>query len=822
MKSCHFLFIFIALLCLSKPMFGQKRTGQTSPIIDSIQVQGLQFIAEDKVFNILSSQVHTHLSPSSVQEDIHALFQLGLFKDIQVLTKKKSVPNHIDLIFKLKENKRIAQIKFKGISIVSKKTLEDSIKLKQYSILQPNSITAAIRTFQQIYESKGLLQTHITYEIKDINETSVALTFIIKETTKNFITKFNITGTKFYYPIDIERSLQSAKIDCLSWMNSSGIYQTQKINQDLQIIAQLYLKKGFIKVHVDKPEITLIESDLKQWNAMHINLHITEGEQYYTGNVNIVSDDDNELLFGISDQIKKLALQQGNVFNPFLLQQDRAYLTQLYGNQGFAFARITPQTRINKETRQVNVTYHITRGEKAYIERIEIAGNNETQDQVIRRELDIHDSELFSQNKLLSSKENLQQLGFFTAGTGVQVIRSQSHTNVPNHLNYKVLVEEAKTGSFNGGLSYSGLNGIAINGTITKKNLFGTGKTINLSFELYQRGQSHYNFTLTTPYWLGTLFTQTSNIYSSIESYTDYDIQNYGFQFGFYYPIWKHITLGNTYGWNHEKYSDISARGKQEIEDKYRTISQMLSTSLVYSTVDNPMFPSSGLEVRFNVSQYGNWLGGDLNFQELTTSTQYFYPLNKSHSVVVRLSGSAKQLLKVGAKEPISTYRRFYLGGPTTIRGFDWDDIAGPANEAENDGFDISNKYPYQGDYTSCITADCLSLPATLPEDRKYYVQHRNGITQLLLNAELLFPLTRQGNMLKGVAFYDAGNVWSENKMYEIVGKTKKLGYLRASSGMGIRVITPMGVLHFDYGIKIHKRKTESPSRFDFSIASLF
>jgi outer membrane protein assembly factor BamA len=177
--------------------------------------------------------------------------------------------------------------------------------------------------------------------------------------------------------------------------------------------------------------------------------------------------------------------------------------------------------------------------------------------------------------------------------------------------------------------------------------------------------------------------------------------------------------------------------------------------------------------------------------------------------------------------------RRYTLGGVTTVRGFDWNEIKGPGSESElPDGFDIEEKYPYQTEYMSdhglvdqvACNADpvCSSLPEDKPEEREYFEAHSSGNEKRLLNLQIYFPLTREGQNMKGLVFYDAGNVWAENRMYEMTGQERNDWYYRQSFGTGVNIITPMGVLRFEYGFKINKLEGETPGKFHFHISGLF
>ena len=198
--------------------------------------------------------------------------------------------------------------------------------------------------------------------------------------------------------------------------------------------------------------------------------------------------------------------------------------------------------------------------------------------------------------------------------------------------------------------------------------------------------------------------------------------------------------------------------------------------------------------------------------------------MNESETVVFGAKFNWSELEQSNPEREIPLHQRFRIGGITTVRGFEYHEIRGPSSDAElPSNFDIANLYPYQGDYTSCQSDPiCPTLPREKESERVYYEQHTGGIRKSVINFQLYFPLTREGRNIRGLIFFDMGNVWAEDRMYEITGVERDPLYFRKSVGAGINLITPMGVLRFEYGFKLDKKPNEAPSKFDFHISGLF
>jgi len=818
----NFFYFLIALGLLFPPAVSAQLAGPVeSGKIGEIKMEGTDLIDAGILFSAINSTIGNNLSPLQVARDIKEIFKLGYFENVQAQTTPMGF-GEVLLTFVVQEKPRISLFEIEGMNGLDRKTIDEKLKVHRNNMVNLSRIERDLDMIEGEYKKKGFLRTRVSYRIEPSDDQKVHLYYTVDETPKVYLSKFHITGTKFFYPLDVERLMQSAEIDCFAWATESGVFQESKINQDLALITQEYLKNGFIKVHIDKPKIVLTQK--RDLAIIDVYLHITEGEQYFVNKVDIEPADENSLLFDKEEKLADFKTQPTEPFNPFKLNQDRFTLNEIYMEQGYAYAAILPRQNINEEEKTVDITFKIHRREKAYIGRVEVEGNFETQDPVVRRELEVHDNELFNGTKVKQSQENITRLGFFQAGYGVQFEQQQG--DVEGQIDYLVKLSEAQTGSFNASLSYSGFSGLIFSFGISKKNLLGTGKNLNFSVERRQTGQSLYSLTMMNPYFFDSLFNNEFSVYSQFVPETGYDVQTTGFYTGLSYPIWKHWRASTRYSFKNEKYTNVTAVGQSYLNYAQAQTYRSLQVKASYTTVDNPTFPSNGLEANLSTERFGGILAGTTEYQATNLQTRYFKSLNDDQTIIFMGQYRQSQLDKTNPSKEIPTNQRFYIGGITTVRGHEWNDIIGPSSFAERPAdFDITKAYPYQGDYADCATGgpNCpAGLPETRPEPRNYYNSHQRGILQKIFNLEMLFPLTREGRNIRGLVFFDAGNVWSEDRIYDIMGLKKDPWYFRRSAGTGIRMITPMGVLRFEYGMKLDKKPSELPSRFDFHVSGLF
>ncbi|MCP4294985.1 MAG: outer membrane protein assembly factor BamA [Proteobacteria bacterium] len=825
MNFSRTLALFIASILIPLVLGAQSNPIFTRGEIAEINLEGIQLIEKGLIYSKIDSAIGLQLSPAMVSNDIKNLFKLGYFKEIKVeyqpLENKK-----IALSFIFVEKPRIESIEFEGNVYFDVPTLKEKLQVHPNNMLNLKRIQKDVEIILDEYRKNGYLRTRVSSKIEDLTDSTVLLTYIVRENPKVFLTKINVTGTENFFPLDIERLMQSSEIDCFAWANDSGVFQEAKVNQDLQIITQTYLQKGFIKVKIDKPKVVLLENP--DYSEVIVDLNITEGEQYYAGKIDILSADGEEFVFDKEEVLAGLALQEGQLFNPFKQNRDQFKIRDIYLEQGYAKSRVRSGTVIHDDTKTVDIIYRIFRGEKAYIDRIEIQGNYETLDSVIRRELDIHDNELYNGLKIRESQRKITRLGFFAPGTGIQF--RQSNAEEENMLDYHILLEEAQTGSLNAALSYSGNVGFALTLKVSKKNILGTGKTVSISAERQGEGDTRYDFSLITPYWFDTNFTNSFGIFSTETSETNYNVSTNGFNFGLSYPVWKNLTSSSRFSYKVEDYRDINETGEETLEGATSNSFRSLLLGTSYNTVNHPMFPSDGYEASVSVEQFGGFLGGSTEYRSYAFNTRWFSSLNDDKTVVFMARFRHNRLEQTNSSIEIPSHKRFSIGGITTVRGFEWYDIKGPTSESENPDNYLQENWPHYSDGcdstsdTTITGVSCNSLNSDDDKhaDRLYLEQHTGGILQSILNVELLFPLTREGQNIRGVIFYDAGNVWAENKVYSLTGNKNDPAYFRRSAGAGVRVITPMGVLRFEYGLKLDPKKGESSSKFDFHISGLF
>jgi outer membrane protein insertion porin family len=513
--------------------------------------------------------------------------------------------------------------------------------------------------------------------------------------------------------------------------------------------------------------------------ALDVSIGITEGEQYRIGEIGFKG----ELLEPAADLRKKLKSEPGELFNRSLLRTDIGVLTDVYGDKGYAFATINPQTRLDNEKKIVDMTFDVEKGELVSIERINVAGNPKTRDKVIRREMRISESGLYSATGLKRSKQNLMNLGFFEEANIATAKGSAS-----NKLNVNVDVKEKATGTFSIGGGYSSLDGLIAQGSVQQANFLGLGLKANLSASIGGKSKT-YSLGLTDPYFMDTKWTLGGDIYRSERIYTDYTRRLTGADIKGGYPINDFVGTFMMYKYEIKDLFDPStgyqALHDADVNNAYplgTTTTSSVFSSITHNNTDYRLDPSTGMINSLSAEYAG--LGGTNKYARFIADNTVFYPLYK------KLIASTKLTLgyigEVG-HQPVPIDEKFYLGGIYSLRG-------------------------YKTRTVSPIKVQNIGDPNGNQINEQIYVGGNKEITG---NVELTFPLLSEVG-LKAVVFFDYGNSFND--------RTTVFDTMLMSYGWGIRWASPIGPLRLEYGIPINPRSVvdSTSGRLEFSIGSMF
>lgn len=707
-----------------------------------------------------------------VDEDIKSIFSLGFFTNVKA--EKSLSEKGIILSYIVTEKPVVREIIFEGNKALSNEKLKESLEIKSNSIFSQKDLIKSIVKIKKLYADEGYSQVEIEPVKENTSPYELKLTLKVKEGDKILIREIKFEGNREFSDSKLKGMMETKQDWWLSWLTGAGVYKDDVLKNDMLIITEHYMNNGFINFKAAEPKVEL-SPDKK---ALLVLVVIKEGDKYSTGQIDFKGD----LLESREELAKRVKMKSGDVFSRGALRQEIFSLTDVYADKGYAFANVNPLTTMNSEKKVIDIIFDFEKGEKVYIDRINIAGNAKTRDKVIRREMRLAEGELYSGTGLKKSKQNLMNLGFFEEAT---IATSKGKSD--NKLNVDVNVKEKPTGTFSIGGGYSSLDGFVAQGSVQQSNLFGYGLKANVSASLGGKSSS-YNLGLVDPHFLDTNWSIGADVYRTERQYVDYTKRATGADLKAGYQISDTLSTFMLYKFettNILKQSfalQESIRLYPDIATTKDSTTSSITASVSRNTTDYRIDPSSGMTNSLSVEFAG--LGGTNKFLRYIAQTAQFFPV--AWGTVFMVHGTIGHVQDTGAKVPID--EKFYLGGISTVRGYS--------------GRTIS---PY------VLIPQYDAITGVKTGEQRAYV---GGDTEVVVNAEYTVPILKDAG-LKGVLFYDVGN---SND-----GIGNAFSGMLASYGFGIRWFSPIGPLRLEYGIPLNPRPgIDKNGKIEFSIGSFF
>jgi outer membrane protein insertion porin family len=495
---------------------------------------------------------------------------------------------------------------------------------------------------------------------------------------------------------------------------------------------------------------------------LDVLIEIDEGAQYRVGSVSVSGD----MLRTEEELLRAVKLKSGDVFNRSLMRESILALTDFYADNGYAYANVAPLTSKNKNDLLIDINLEVEQGTQVFVERIKIRGNTRTRDKVIRRQVILSEGDLYSAKRIKETNRRVRNLGYFE-----EVNVTNKPGSAEDQTVLDVEVKEKATGTFSVGLGYSSVDQLIAQGSISQDNFLGRGLKLKVSGSL-GGSSTTYSLGITDPYFLDSNWTLGFEVYKSEREYDDYDDNRTGGAIRAGHPITRNSKLYLTYRYEEKEViiTDTTVTSPIIIDSEGESTLSSVTAEWVRKNTDDYQDPSRGGITKISLEYAG--LGGTDNFFKSVASHRHFFPL--FWGTVFTIHGEVGYVVKTG-DDSVPLGEKFFLGGISTMRGFETREV-GPTDPADNTEYIGGEKMGY-------------------------------------FNFEYLFPIAKELG-LKGVLFYDTGNAWRTSESY--------FSDMRSSVGAGIRWLSPLGPLRFEWGYNLSPRNNEKDSVFEFSIGKAF
>ena len=512
--------------------------------IRKIAVKGNHRIDSDAVVGVMQTREGEPINAARLREDLKAIYKLGYFTDVKF--DISDTPEGKVLTVIVKEKPSIHSIIFRGNINVKEKALLDAMGIKSLAVASEPIIKEAIEKALKVYREKGYYGAKINYTLEPITPEEVNLVFDVNEGGEVSIKEINFEGNSAFTAKELKKVIETKEksvIPFISRFTHAGKLVPDMLEQDAEKIGSFYFNHGYIKAKVGEPKI-----DVRGGDA-YVTFPITEGPQFKVGKVDVKGD----MLQPREDLLKKLQILKEGVYSREVVQKDISTLTDLYADQGYANADVTPLLKEHEKNHSVDITFDISQGKKVYFERIEITGNTKTRDKVIRRELRVYEQELFNATKLKEGMKNLKRLEYFE-----DVNLSTSPGTTPDRMNLKVTVKEKPTGSFGVGAGYSTQDHLVGMVEVSQNNLFGRGQRLSVQAMLGSIA-SRYRVSFTDPYFMDKPLGLGIEGYNWSRIFDEYTQNSTGGSIRLTHPLrWQYIRLFWSYRWDYVMLDDLS------------------------------------------------------------------------------------------------------------------------------------------------------------------------------------------------------------------------------------------------------------------------
>lgn len=732
--------------------------------VRDIRIEGLQRVEPGTVFASLPFRIGDQYTDEKGSAAIRALFALGLFKDVRV-----EVQGDV-LIVEVEERPTINEVDFVGAKEFDKDSLKKALREIGLAEGRPFDKSLADRAEQELkrqYINKSLYGADVVTTVTPIDRNRVNLTFTVTEGEPAKIKEIRIVGNKAFSESTLKGLFDLDTGGFLSWYTKSDRYSRAKLNADLEALRSYYLNRGFLEFRIDSTQVAI--SPNKQ--DITITVNVTEGDRYVVSGVKL---DGNYL--GKEDEFKSLVkIKPGEPYNAQQVTETTKAFTDYFGKFGYAFAQVEARPEIDHANNRVEFTIVANPERRAYVRRINISGNNRTRDEVVRREFRQFESSWYDADKIKLSRDRIDRLGFFKEVN----IETSEVPGAPDQVDLNLSVVEKPTGSLQLGAGFSSAEKLALSFSLRQENAFGSGNYLGVEVNT-----SKYNRTIVfnsvNPYFTKDGISRTIDVYHrSSRPYQnqggDYQLvtEGAGLRFGVPFSEYDTVFFGGSLERTQIKPGTNIPAAYLDYAERYGYSSNGVPLTVGWSrdSRDSAIAPTSGRYQRV-AGELG--VAGASRYTRANYQYQHYVPLNRQFTLA--FNGEVGWGKGMGGR-PFPVFKNFYSGGLGSVRGFEQGTL-GPR------------------DITGAVIG---------------------GSKKVTLNAEVIAPFPGAGNdrSLRLFGFFDAGNVYGENERFSA-------STLRASTGVGLSWISPIGPLRLAIAHPVKKFAGDRIQKLQFQIGTAF
>jgi outer membrane protein insertion porin family len=817
--------------------------------VRSIAVRGNQRLEPETIrayANLSPGQTYTAQTLDQALKDLYAT---QLFADVTITGGETG-----DLVINVRENPVINRIILEGNKRLKDDKINPEIKLAPRQIFTRAAVRADVDRILELYRRQGRFAARVEPKIVQLDQNRVDVVFEIYEGDLAKVRAINILGNSHYSDERLRKEMYTRQAGgFLGFLKSNDTYDPDRLAADQQKLRAFYLTEGYADFRVVQA-LAELTPDRRDFVITYV---VDEGPRYRFGTIQA----DSALRDFPNAQVLQIAkLKAGTWFNAKAVEDAVTNLNEAAGNLGYAFADINPAYDRDSEKRLMNLTIRVNPTPRVYVERIDVTGNTNTRDKVIRREFRLNEGDAFSALKVKRSQDRIQSLGFFQDKLEIK----QTEGSAPDRVVLGVNVEEKPTGQLSLSGGYSSLERFVVQLAVSQNNFMGKGQTVDASVNwslysksieagfvdpyfmdkpilvganLFRRDYRSFDFVGTNR---NTTYSQTSTGGALRMGFPITEYWSFG---GRYTLEWDNVTLDKASFYSPDPVTGVLTcdpikAGRYLCDEIGKRLTSMIGFSTVYDDTDG-IHPTRGQRLTWSEDLAG--LGGNVRYLRSSINGTKYHSIGGGWVLSLHGEGGYVHPLQKGpasGADPVRLTDRFFDPG---LRGFDIRGI-GPRVV----------RIPYNTDGT-LGTFDINKNITDAIGGRAYY----------LGRLELEFPVS-SGLKSLGIrpsAFVDVGSLWRirQPQLLDIVnicsplsstsGLTQKLQHPgdpacdttlysvspgfkevflgnsarpRLSIGIGANWTSPFGPLRLDLAKAILKQKGDDTKLFTFNVGTQF
>ncbi|WP_322966305.1 outer membrane protein assembly factor BamA [Sphingomonas fuzhouensis] len=633
-----------------------------------MRVEGAQRIEPETVLSYTKLRVGMPYTPETLDQALKDLQASELFADFSISGVETG-----DIVLRVRENPIINRVILEGNKRLKEDKIKKEIKLAPRQIFTRTAVRQDVARIIELYRRQGRFGAVVEPKMVNLDQNRVDVVFEISEGPKSKVRQINIIGNEKFSDDQLRGAMYTKQSRWFRFLSSATSYDQDRLAADQQKLRLFYLTNGYADFRVTSA-VAELTPDKKDFIITYV---VEEGPRYKFGDVKVdsqIRDFDNAKLAA------SLPMKKGDWYNAKLIEDSIDSLSQTAGLFGYAFTDVNPDFQRDKDALTMSITFNIAEAKRTYVERIDINGNTQTQDKVVRREIRVAEGDAFNSFQVRRSQDRINSLGYFQEKLEIK----QNPGSAPDRIVLETNVEERSTGELSLSAGYSSLEKMIVSASLTQHNFRGKGQELRASVSTSYYAKS-VELGFTEPYLfdkniaLGVdVFRRDYNNYNTTTSSSTsvYDQVTTGFQIRAGVPLTEYWSMSGRYGLSYDQVSiskdsyytdgrcDPALAGYYLCDAVGNRWTSSVGYSLMFDSLNSRLRPTSGS--RFTFSQDFAGLGGDTRYLRTTVNLSRYANLGSGFVFSAAADGGYIH----GIGQDVRLTDRFYLGDPQ-MRGFD-------------------------------------------------------------------------------------------------------------------------------------------------------